>query len=122
MNKKQAKYDADFKATWVNRYLAGGHTFKTLSKEAKISPDSLSDWVKAHQKANAPAVALRKKATPTLPSFSEKVEIPRPSLAKAIKTEALPEKIELEQLRKALKEALEERDVLKRALRIISAH
>lgn len=117
---QKPKYDADFKATLVNRYLAGGHTLKALSKEANIRPDTLSDWVRAYQKANAPAapsVPTKVKAAP-----SHKSGTPVPTVSKTPQTPSLAEKTEIEQLRKALKEAVEEREVLQRALRIISSH
>lgn len=114
------KYTADFKQPLVERYLQGGTTLKAIAQEAKISPDTLSSWAKAYPKEN--------------PSTVQKTDAPKKakapvSKAPKAKKHPMPESDTLAELRKQLtlvSEALalvtEERDVLKRAVRIFSAN
>ena len=115
------KYDTDFKNNVVNRYLGSGNTLKAVAEEASLTPKTLSGWVKAHQKANPSAVSPAPKKAKTAPSPASKSNTSVSTASKTSHTLSLAEKTEVEQLRKALKEAVEEREILRRALAIVSA-
>ena len=127
----QKKYDDDFKKQWVARRLQGGQTLKALAQEAQIRPETLSDWVKAHKKANPgmQKAAPTKEPTASSPPKPQKAKASpkRPATKKSSpRTATAPSQHPAgnsteAQLRQDLKVALEERDVLKRALRILSA-
>ena len=107
------QYTAEFKQQLVERYLQGGTTLKAIAQEAHISRDTLSGWVKAHQKAH--------------PTLVQKTKAPKKAKAKAPVSKApkaekqfAPENEIIADLRKQLALVTEERDILKRALRILS--
>jgi transposase-like protein len=94
VKKKLRSYDKEFKLNAINLYLSGGESYPQISEKLGIPVGTLVTWVKAHK-------ALGKEAFPGKGYLKASDE-------------------ELVTLRKALAIAVEERDILKKALGIFS--
>jgi transposase len=91
------RYDAEFKRNAVELLISGGRPLKVVAKELGVTPESLRLWRKAHLKAPGPG----------------EDRTPRGPTPRAIYEELL-------RLRKENAYITEQRDILKKALRILS--
>jgi transposase len=91
------RYDAEFKRNAVELLISSGRPLKVVAKELGVTPESLRTWRKAHLKA---------------PGQGED-RTPRGPTPRAIYEE-------LQRLRKENAYIKEQRDILKKALRILS--
>ena len=93
----QKRYDEQFKRNAVELLISSGRPLKVLAKELGVTPESLRLWRKAHLKAPVPG----------------EDRPPRGPTPRAIYEE-------LQRLRKENAYIREQRDILKKALRILS--
>jgi transposase len=93
-SRKLRAYDKEFKLNAINLYLNGERSYKEVSKELGVPETTLIGWVYTHKK-------------------NGKESFPGKGYIK-------PGDIEIQQLRKRLSIAEEERDILKKALGIFS--
>ena len=91
------RYDEEFKRNAVELLISSGRPLKVLAKELGVTPQSLRDWRKAHLR-----VPTAKEGRP-----------PRGPTPRAIYEE-------LQRLQKENAHLKEQRDILKKALRILS--